>query len=107
MKTDRELLEAAAKAAGLDVDLERQDPELGIAFRGTATWWNPRTDDGDSFRLAVQLNIQVSQREKYKRSRAELGNCTSSWPWGNDKMAATRMAILDTAAYPQPPKDTP
>ena len=60
MKTHRELLEAAAKAAGLDVDFRREDSELGVPFRGTATWWNPLTDDGDALRLAVKLKLMVN-----------------------------------------------
>ncbi len=45
--TDKELLELAAKAAGI---------------KGKAIYWNPLTDDGDAFRLAVKLHIDVNYR---------------------------------------------
>lgn len=57
--TDRELLELAAKAAGIPV---RWDDEAEVTlFRhaiGTVPW-NPLTDDGDAFRLAVKLGLLV------------------------------------------------
>lgn len=63
--TDRELLEAAAKAAGHKVNKEQQaerdsvvDPETaGLWLLDGKTWWNPLTDDGDALRLAVKLGI--------------------------------------------------
>ena len=45
--TDRELLERAAKAAGIDI--EWYGPKQ----------WNPLTDDGDALRLAVKLGLLV------------------------------------------------
>lgn len=57
---DRELLEMAAKAAGIK-------PE-GYGVNGVATrkngpclvgWWNPINDDGDAFRLAAYLRLEV------------------------------------------------
>jgi hypothetical protein len=61
MNADRELLELAAKAAGLSlrehptgclVTSDRQD-EMGDAV------WNPLTDDGDALRLAMRLSISI------------------------------------------------
>lgn len=64
MSADRELLELAAKAAGMDYLIwtpgaapivpaeHRADPNR-IA-------WSPLTDDGDALRLAVKLGIQVT-----------------------------------------------
>ena len=50
--TDRELLELAAKAAGVDIEWQpcgwAHDNETGCE-------WNPLTDDGDALRLAVKL----------------------------------------------------
>lgn len=65
--TDRELPELAAKAAGMwPGDFELDDdmqPVLsdGKGFRLTwgSGWWNPITDDGDAFRLAVKLRIDI------------------------------------------------
>lgn len=63
---DRELLEAAAKAAGIEVDVRYEEP---AQFKGLllASWkapnapafWNPLTDDGDAFRLAVKCDIEL------------------------------------------------
>lgn len=58
--TDRELLELAAKAAGIDGVYR----EIGCAktcgissHMNAAVLWNPLTDDGDALRLAVKLGI--------------------------------------------------
>ena len=57
---DRELLELAAKSALIT-------PQ-GYGISGVATrkngaclvgWWNPLNDDGDAFRLAAQLRLEV------------------------------------------------
>ena len=61
--TDRELLEAAAKAAGIrryDYELRGYffDPEFNEVVA-----WNPLENDGDALRLAHRLNISVSLPE--------------------------------------------
>jgi len=68
--TDRELLELAAKAAGIrvigfvDEMIAQPDHKAGGLIirneRGGDSCWNPRTDDGDALRLAVKLCIEVS-----------------------------------------------
>ena len=59
--TDRELLELAAKAAGIEFSEigggARYAPQPGIMQPYVP--WNPLTDDGDALRLAVQLRIDV------------------------------------------------
>jgi hypothetical protein len=57
MKTDRELLELAAKAAGIpNYALYDTTGDCG----GVETpGWNPRDDDGDALRLAVKVGICV------------------------------------------------
>lgn len=70
MKSDRELLELAAKAAGINgayhkakrmvrefvfVDDEGIIPDGRTAF----SLWNPLVDDGCALRLAVKLNLTV------------------------------------------------
>lgn len=53
---DRELLEAAAKAAGY----QPQGMEQGKLYLfGVQDGWNPLTDDGDALRLAVKLNFDI------------------------------------------------
>lgn len=58
--SDRELLELAAKAAGLSWD--------SYGIRGDGNWWNgsdyfeswdPLDDDGDAFRLAAKLDLSI------------------------------------------------
>ena len=75
MKTDRELLELAAKAAGLQLcgyswigenegDEECETFEAAFVKHNPeqelATMWNPLTDDGDALRLAVRLGLGIS-----------------------------------------------
>ena len=57
--TDRELLEKAAKAAG--IKLLKWDGDTFVCDRDDAprTFWNPLTDDGDALRLAVKLRFHV------------------------------------------------
>lgn len=60
--TDRELLEAAAKAAGVDA---RWEPGSGEALALPPShpsgnlYWNPLRDDGDALRLVVKLRIEI------------------------------------------------
>ena len=93
--SDRELLELAAKAAGVDFD--------GNTFikrdRYSSNIWDPLFDDGDAMRLAVELDIDVFQSTAHKEAQA--GGAIPSTifePWGDDKFAATRRAIVRAAA---------
>ena len=56
MKSDRELLELAAKAAGIDCVMTQ--PFIGLKIRD-GNLWNPLTNDGDALRLAVKLNLDI------------------------------------------------
>ena len=47
--TDRELLEAAAKAAGYEFRVETYGDDFQVLVCGGL--WNPLTDDGDALRL--------------------------------------------------------
>ena len=61
MNTDRELLELAAKAAGLRI-VDRSHPvTLYVESEGCkgGVRWNPIADDGDALRLAVALKIEI------------------------------------------------
>ncbi len=64
--TDRELLEAAAKAAGMMFSVEPQHSDYGRSDWGdevphaNGEPWNPLTDDGDALRLAVKLRIDIN-----------------------------------------------
>lgn len=62
--TDRELLELAAKAAGLTLEQGPGSPPekcLGACLDG-GTWdyWTPLDDDGDALQLAVKLRLMIA-----------------------------------------------
>jgi hypothetical protein len=92
--TDRELLEAAAKAAGITVSFDRTRHDWA---------WNPLDDDGDALRLAVRLCVRVEP---------SIHGCSVMWRidqgmrvetvlssvLGADVRAATRRAIVRAAA---------
>lgn len=53
MSTDRELLEWAAKAAGIEIaPVQIFNDTLQTI---TGAYWSPLTDDGDAFRLGVKV----------------------------------------------------
>ena len=109
---DKELLEQAAKAAGLPYikPAEGYDGRLGILIgenRMNTQVWNPLTDDGDALRLAVKLRLTVEQwffgQEAlvydFKESTMYEGLGVSVHePYGTDPYAATRRAIVRAAA---------
>lgn len=55
---NRELVEMAAKAAGLHIKVASNSGR-GLKVHGNCNWWNPLTDDGDAFRLAVKLQLEI------------------------------------------------
>ncbi len=108
MSDDRELLELAAKAAGINgmfVGRFAADGYpcnfvgIGRSSATIAPLWNPLADDGDALRLAVKLRLDVSIN----------GDIQAAW-WhgdslefvseslGDDSYAATRRAIVRAAA---------
>lgn len=96
--TDRELLEQAAKAAGI-----KHSPSITAACRGERTWWNPLIDDGDALRLAVKLGLRVgsdgqSLNPLVRCWRAHYEKPDIYEPQGTDPYAATRRAIVRAAA---------
>ena len=120
MTTDRELLEWAAKAAGIEFYTPEgmDEPwfaltyQSGFYLRGCKVW-NPLVDDGDALRLAVKLGIVCSAglHPKYVHDNdtmqawASLDDRSSeiyaSEEWSKqsgDPYAATRRAIVRAAA---------
>lgn len=58
-RTDRELLELAAKAANIgEVQEIRDNGDVIYTAATTNNLWRPLTDDGDTFRLMVALGIR-------------------------------------------------
>lgn len=99
--TDRELLELAAKAAG--IELQDYCTKVAICYydHATNTAWNPLTYDSAALRLAVKLDMNLCiTRSIGSSARAE---CQDRWvnvpATSNDDLhAATRRAIVLAAA---------
>jgi hypothetical protein len=104
---DRELLELAAKAAGLHhCGWEEEDQAITAWFDDPrdkyegGAWgdWNPLTSDEQAFRLAVKLGMEL---------KVTLDRCLARVPFvtgwqdsfsSQDGAAATRRAIVRAAA---------
>lgn len=104
--TDRELLENAAKAAGIDVvrsrlhDPLQRDLLIANSVRNPEQkncGWNPLTDDGDALRLAVKLRFEIDIDYIGTAVRTPKGQkvIVTDEP---DATAATRRAIVRAAA---------
>jgi hypothetical protein len=93
--TDRELLEAAAKAAGYVHHVSPIDPQQHRPQHWTG--WNPLTDDGDALRLAVKLELQLDLRHSFHTVRV-YGAAEGRIDESGDPLAATRRAIVRAAA---------
>jgi len=102
MGTDRELLEAAAKAAGIEVDFTVFSDGSFIWFKQGGDCfsgqWNPLADDGDALRLAVKLEMELkvyNTSAHAASAKCERSVCASE---KGDPYAATRRAIVRAAA---------
>lgn len=113
--TDRELLELAAKAAGISLkamEVKNVTEQGGDRFIGYMAspdqcprgWFNPLTDDGDALRLAVKLGLAIRVLEKcvFVESDPETLLGQSQYfeleMYSNDPYTATRRAIVSAAA---------
>lgn len=100
--TDREMLELAAKAAGLTITnwvatcprVEKYQAKYGCNLVAP---WNPLADDGDALRLAVVLGIQIHLEGGENDDEAVWANEVMLWTDG-DRQAATRRSIVRCAA---------
>ena len=94
--SDREMLEFAAKAAGIGGGWQFvRGRDTPICYRDVGgRVWNPITDDGDALRLAVRLNIPVFPYED-ETSTGTIGVRAKNW---GSKEANTRRAIVRAAA---------
>ena len=111
--TDRELLELAAKAAGIvihhwsDGRLPHECPVLNDGINEYIRVFDPITDDGDALRLAVKLGLDVCIDTSHEREPHThvIGFCTATSSetvdaieGHGDPYAATRRAITRAAA---------
>lgn len=103
---DRELLELAAKAAGIALgDFEPEAEYSGIpcgAFElDEETLWNPLAADGDALCLAIKLKLDVIHDEESEQVDVWPANPSTrvkTEKYGDDEFAATRRAIVCAAA---------
>jgi hypothetical protein len=97
---DRELLERAARAAGIEL-LWSSEPGWAPKFKGERMQsWNPLDDDGDAFRLCVRLEIGA-QHHHHGIGWVDAGTLNVGWfkeLIGGDPYGATRRAIVRAAA---------
>ncbi len=105
--TDRELLEMAAKAAGLPIKSYAVDTDdtfthliVGRKFTKEKVAWNPLNDDGDALRLAVKLGLLVHGADSPSTVWCQVGECPNAFLEAAkpDPYAATRRAITRAAA---------
>ena len=89
ISADRELLELAAKAAGI----------WDYAENCIDIPWNPLTDDVDALRLAVKLGLDVDHFGNSVVVEAwVVGIQPCAVEYNSDRYAATRRAIVRAAA---------
>ncbi len=105
--TDKELLELAARAAGIEHGVDRADSGLSLTNRdGRHTYfpkWNPLTDDGDAFRLAVELGIRIDMESDvcvsaYKYVNSAQRFFISKESSRENRLENARRAICNVAA---------
>jgi hypothetical protein len=95
-RTDKELLELAAKAAGVPL-IERIGMHRDyFADDRTGNEWNPLTDDGDALRLAVKLELYIFIDDK--KTHVDSHDMTVLERFKDCPYAATRRAIVRAAA---------
>jgi hypothetical protein len=100
IKTDKELLESAAKVAGVVGEYRTEHMCFNgdwldvTAIHGDEGFWNPLGDDGDAFRLAVALDMEINIESGFGYTRAD--DCYEDH--GSDAAAATRRAVVRAAA---------
>ena len=90
--SDRELLELAAKAAGIDAHVTEWSSTVEDDEGDYLKPWNPLTDDGDALRLAVKLGLYDLRDLPFQESNDPV------WEAVPDPLAATRRAIVRAAA---------
>jgi hypothetical protein len=104
--TDKELLELAAKAAGINWQsyhmsrgLCLSDPKGGMVI---TQMWNPLTDDGDALQLTVKLRLTVAfdrfDDDDYATATPPYTHQGYDCIVDQDPCAATRRAITRAAA---------
>ena len=103
----REMLEAAARAAGMNylIWTPGASPLVPSEHRAMPDrcCWNPLEDDGDALRLAVRLNLHLRPLSFLCPNAHEIVVGVADWygvseKANGDPYAATRLAITRAAA---------
>jgi hypothetical protein len=103
MTTDRELLELAAKAAGIEVWWNGRTCFV-LKTKVATHEWNPLTDDGEALRLAVELRLTIQHNYSgvFCYDSPDFSDKSNDmievWENHADPYAATRRAIVRAAA---------
>lgn len=107
---DRELLELAARAAGIvgewvdyygSGDYYYKGNTEGVFYcgdGGVSLVWNPLTDDGDALRLAASLGIHIAFYGDHIAVQQTKTKLITAQARDGDMFAATRRAIVRAAA---------
>ena len=101
MKSDRELLESAARAAGIvGVWHERgQCIHVTDCVGMSDFWWRPHEDDGDALRLGAKLLLDVYSSEACIVAEDGNGVQCIEYMYGHEDYASGwRRAIVRAAA---------
>lgn len=109
MSNDRELLELASKAAGIELRTVKFRPDEFETKHSSGVWirWMPLDDDGDALRLAVKLGLDVcidTQQENEPHTHVigfrfdYTSETVDAIEYHGDPYAATRRAITRAAA---------
>lgn len=95
--TDQELLELAAKAAGVHVQWKEVYGRFACHEHdgGWGAFFDPLTDDGDALRLAVKLRMELG----FEGDNVVFADGNFSEFLSEDPAAATRRAIVRAAAF--------
>lgn len=108
MKTDKELLELAAKAAGLNVKMIEVDCDdnfraLVVGKKNTKERiaWNPLINNDDAMRLLAKMEISINHFDSFVKSQAApdgKSGMVVSVMIERGRLDATRRAIVRAAA---------
>ncbi|HHH9269138.1 hypothetical protein QK393_25780 [Pseudomonas aeruginosa] len=96
---DREILELAAKAAGIECHIDHLDGTPKLVANDYGAVWNPLVSDAHAFQLAVKLRMCVSV-EHDAQATYWAGDSLEAFneSLGNDECLAMRRAIVRAAA---------
>ena len=100
VKTDRELLELAAKAIGHELHVNHVHASQLYKDGEYVCFWAPLEDDGDALRLAVKLELELLVFHGYGEVWADSldGSIRGIAEFTDSRAADYRLAIVRAAA---------